>query len=59
MQFLNGLLVISKIFLTSYKDDWKTLAEMQHFRYPLHEKVYQFVILSNRRAAWMFKGMSD
>lgn len=28
VQLLNRLLVISKIFLTSHKDDWETLAEM-------------------------------
>lgn len=51
MQLLNGLLVISKIFLTSYEDDWETLAEMQHLGYPLYEQLYQFFILSNKLTA--------
>lgn len=38
MQFLNRFLVISKIFFASYEDDWETLAEMQHFGYPLYEQ---------------------
>lgn len=49
VQLLNRLLVISKIFLTSYKDDWETLAEMQHFGYPLYEQSYQYSILFTSR----------
>lgn len=46
MQFLNGLLVISKIFLTSYEDNRETLAEMKHFGYPLYEQSYQCLFFS-------------
>lgn len=51
MQLLNRLLVIPKIFLTSYEDDRETLAEMQHLGYPLCKQFYQcFVLFDSRRA---------
>jgi hypothetical protein len=35
VKLLDGLLVVAKILLTSDKDDWETLAEMQNFGDPL------------------------
>ncbi len=51
MQLLNRFLVIPKIFLASYEDDRETLAKVKHFRYPLYEQSYQYVILFTGRAA--------
>lgn len=35
VELLDGLLVVTEILLTSDKDDWKTLAEMEDLRDPL------------------------
>lgn len=37
MELLDGLLVVTEILLTSDKDDWKTLAEMEDLRDPLRD----------------------
>lgn len=39
-EFLDGLRVAPEIFLASYKNDGKTMAEMHHLRDPLHEDEY-------------------
>lgn len=35
MEFLDSLLVVTEILLTSNEDDWKTLAEMKNLGDPL------------------------
>ena len=40
VKFLDGLLVMSEILLTSDKDDGKTLTEMEDLRDPLIETVH-------------------
>jgi len=35
VELLDGLLVVTEILLTSNKDDWQTLAEMEDLRDPL------------------------
>lgn len=37
VELLDGLLVVTEILLTSDKDDWKTLAEMEDLRDPLRD----------------------
>ncbi len=35
MEFLDGFLIVSKIFLTSHEDDRETIAEVKDFGDPL------------------------
>jgi len=51
VKFLNGLLIVSEILLTSNKDDGKALAEMQDLGDPLSKTIHVSMQLRHVRCA--------